>query len=138
MDERGHNHDSFYSAPRVTNIVKTTSHEVIEISDSEDEQPARPKEEELSTTFIAWTKGRKKEKERGIENSEMGGNEQISSVFPFESTLSRSNHWPSETVQILMVSALPVSRIQALVLTFWEVLPPFVITIAQKFKIHHS
>jgi len=60
--------------------MKTTSHEVIEISDSEDEQPARLKEEELSTTFIAWTKGRKKEKDRGIE---MGGNEQISSLFPF-------------------------------------------------------
>ena len=60
--------------------MKTTSHEVIEISDSEDEQPARLKEEELSTTFIAWTKGRKKEKDREIE---IGGNEQILSLFPF-------------------------------------------------------
>jgi hypothetical protein len=90
----------------VTSIVKTTSHEVIEISDSEDEQPARPKEEELSTTFIAWTKGRKKEKERGIENSEMGGNEQISSLFPFgPSTFTKASGmiWTDSDVTSLAV-----------------------------------
>ena len=46
-----------FIAPCKSPIVKTTSREVIEISDSEDEQPAHPKEEELSTTFIAWMKG---------------------------------------------------------------------------------
>ena len=74
-------------APRVTSIVKTTSHEVIEISDSEDEQPARPKEEESPTHFVAWTKGRKEGKERGIEKAEMGGNEQIPFSFPFEPSM---------------------------------------------------
>jgi hypothetical protein len=89
LDGRGHN--GFYGAPRVTSIVKTTSHEVIEISDSEDEQPAHPKEEEPahpkeeepSTHFIAWTKGQ----ERGGENSQMGGNEQMPSSFPFEPSM---------------------------------------------------
>ena len=87
LDERGHN--SFYGAPRATSIVKTTFHEVIEISDSEDdsEQPACPKEEELPTHFVAWTKGRKEGKEWGIEKAEMGGNEQIPFSFPFEPSM---------------------------------------------------
>ena len=44
---------------------------------------------------------------------------QVQSLKKRESTLSRSNHWPSETIQVLMVSARLVSHIQALVLTWF-------------------
>jgi len=71
-------HDGVYGGPRVTSIIQTrislgkTGHEVIEIlSDSEDEQPGRLKEEEVSTGSIARTSGGKKKE---MEKPKIGGN----------------------------------------------------------------
>jgi len=91
LDER--RHGGFYGMPRVTSIIQTrtslgkTGHEVIEIlSDSEDEQPGRLKEE-ASTGCIARTSGGKKEK--GMEKPNISGNNGMrpSSRAPFDPSM---------------------------------------------------
>ena len=59
-------------------------------------------------------KGQKKEKERGVENSKMGKNEQMLSLFPFEPSMFMKESgmiWTDSDVTSLAVEgAFPVTK----------------------------